>query len=579
ARAATAPGGRSSSPPTRCCETSPSGWSSPARAASSGPCPAPSAPRRACPTSPPPPPTSSWTPRSTCGSWPPRAPPGWATRPRSRWSSLSGSSSSTPTRGTSCSTRSWGRAPLPSPPCAPAATTSGTTPTRATPDPPGSGWPRRWPPGPAAWPDPTGPLPPRQRCWPRPASPWPTRRPPSAAGCPAASPPISSPRGPTVPSGSSSWPGPARSCAAACAAPTCSSARSARRACSPPRGTGCSCSPPTCPPPARRRSPRWRRPAGSASSTWSSSAPPGRWRASPPTRPAPPTRSAASSPAPEGGPSPGSGGPLLRSAAVPSPKTEITEIVTGLAIAGAADLDSALAARPVANVADEVWARLAALACGGQHRQEFAAAWANGRHFLQAEDGLRGRPPRLVEWKGPTRAPGDEVVPADLRVDHVWLISCKYLSKVLANAAPARLFDRGLAGGPAPLSGDWYAEVAPDAYQALYAQVRLELGSRASLPPHSADLTPTHRAEPRAYLDAGWSSEAQAAYRELSVAVGQASAQRWKVVVGRRAQAEAVLWRLLRIGSAPYFVLGAQRDRSLRLRVMTPWDWRQAYEL
>jgi len=264
---------------------------------------------------------------------------------------------------------------------------------------------------------------------------------------------------------------------------------------------------------------------------------------------------------------------------VPSPKTEITEIVTGLAIAGAADLDSALAARPVANVADEVWARLAALACGGQHRQEFAAAWANGRHFLQAEDGLRGRPPRLVEWKGPTRAPGDEVVPADLRVDHVWLISCKYLSKVLANAAPARLFDRGLAGGPAPLSGDWYAEVAPDAYQALYAQVRLELGSRASLPPHAADLTPTHRAELRAYLDAGWSSEAQAAYRELSVAVGQASAQRWKAVVGRRAQAEAVLWRLLRIGSAPYFVLGAQRDRSLRLRVMTPWDWRQAYEL
>jgi hypothetical protein len=50
-------------------------------------------------------------------------------------------------------------------------------------------------------------------------------------------------------------------------------------------------------------------------------------------------------------------------------------------------------------------------------------------------------------------------------------------------------------------------------------------------------------------------------------------------VLAKRAEAEAVLWRLLRIGSAPYFVLGAQRDRSLRLRVMTPWDWRQAYEL
>ena len=39
-------------------------------------------------------------------------------------------------------------------------------------------------------------------------------------------------------------------------------------------------------------------------------------------------------------------------------------------------------------------------------------------------------------------------------IDHVYLVSCKYLSKVLANAAPSRLFDRGLAGGPARLAGD-----------------------------------------------------------------------------------------------------------------------------
>jgi hypothetical protein len=170
-------------------------------------------------------------------------------------------------------------------------------------------------------------------------------------------------------------------------------------------------------------------------------------------------------------------------------------------------------------------------------------------------------------------------VPADLRVDHVWLISCKYLSKVLANAAPSRLFDRGLAGGPSRAAGDWYAAVAPDAYQELYAQVRLELGARASLPPHAVDLTPGHRAELRAYLDAGWSAEAQAAYQRLAVAVGSASAERWKRTLAKRADAEAVLWRLLRIGSAPYFVLGATRDRTLRIRVMTPWDWRQAHEL
>ncbi len=264
---------------------------------------------------------------------------------------------------------------------------------------------------------------------------------------------------------------------------------------------------------------------------------------------------------------------------MPSAKTEITEIVTGMAVTGAASVADALVDRVVGNVGPDVWERLAALERAGGHRTEFAAAWANGRAFLASADGLRGRPPQVVEWKGPTRAPGDDVVPADLRVDHVWLISCKYLSKVLANAAPARLFDRGLAGGPSQLAGDWYAEVAPDAYQELFAQVRLELGTRAALPPHAADLTPAHRLELRAYLDAGWSSEAQAAYRTMADAVSRASAERWRRSLRRRADAEAALWRLLRIGSAPYFVLGAQHDRSLRLRVMTPWDWRQAFEL
>jgi hypothetical protein len=264
---------------------------------------------------------------------------------------------------------------------------------------------------------------------------------------------------------------------------------------------------------------------------------------------------------------------------VPSAKTEITEIVTGCAITGAASVDAALHARAVANVPPAAWSRLEALATEGRHRAEFAAAWANGQAFLLADQGLRGVPPRLVEWKGPTMAPGDEVVPADLRVDHVWLLSCKYLSRVLANAAPARLFDRALAGGTARAGGDWYAEVADGPYQALYAQVRAELGSRASVPPQAVDLTPGHRVELRAYLDAGWSREAQQAYEALAIAVGRASADRWKHALRTRAEREAALWRLLRIGSAPYFVLGAQRDRSLRLRVMTPWDWRQAFEL
>jgi hypothetical protein len=40
-----------------------------------------------------------------------------------------------------------------------------------------------------------------------------------------------------------------------------------------------------------------------------------------------------------------------------------------------------------------------------------------------------------------------------------------------------------------------------------------------------------------------------------------------------------MLWRLLRMGSAPYFVLGSSATRSLRLRIATPWDWKQLFGL
>jgi hypothetical protein len=40
-----------------------------------------------------------------------------------------------------------------------------------------------------------------------------------------------------------------------------------------------------------------------------------------------------------------------------------------------------------------------------------------------------------------------------------------------------------------------------------------------------------------------------------------------------------MLWRLLRIGSAPYFVLGASSSGFVRLRIATPWDWRQQFDL
>ena len=91
--------------------------------------------------------------------------------------------------------------------------------------------------------------------------------------------------------------------------------------------------------------------------------------------------------------------------------------------------------------------------------------------LASAVAGLRGRRPRLVEWKGPHRPPGDDVIPADLRIDHVYLVSCKYLSRVLLNPSPARLFERLLVGEERSID-NWFARTAPHEFQAFYAAAR-----------------------------------------------------------------------------------------------------------
>lgn len=106
-------------------------------------------------------------------------------------------------------------------------------------------------------------------------------------------------------------------------------------------------------------------------------------------------------------------------------RTEITEIVTGLGMLGFESLDEALAARPseMAGVERHHYDRLIAARADGKHGVQFEEAWANGLAFAVAEDGLRGREPKRVEWKSPHQAPSYEQTPADLRIDHVYLVS------------------------------------------------------------------------------------------------------------------------------------------------------------
>ena len=259
----------------------------------------------------------------------------------------------------------------------------------------------------------------------------------------------------------------------------------------------------------------------------------------------------------------------------------MTEVVTGLGTLGYDSVAGALGARPgeMVSLAPETWTLLEEAFAGGGLSDEFAGAWANGRAFLAAADGLRGRRPVVVEWKGSHRAPGDEVAPIDLRIDHVYLVSCKYRSKILINASPFHLFERLLQGGHGVRSADWYEEVAPVPHRRLYGAVRESLAEGRLLPHLPGDLRPEERRALAAALAGGWPEGAEVLLGEFVEAVSVATAQRWQARTAERGAAERMLWRLLRMGSAPYFILGTSRRASLRLRVATPWDWRLQFRL
>lgn len=272
---------------------------------------------------------------------------------------------------------------------------------------------------------------------------------------------------------------------------------------------------------------------------------------------------------------------------MPGELTEVTELATALGTLGG-DLETLLlGAHPpaeVSNVDEITWSRLQSAWVSGRWRGDFLAGAANGAALAAADDGLRHRPPRLVEWMGPQRPPGDDTVPADLRIDHVYLVSCKYLSRVLSNSGPPRLFDRLLVGEGR--SGvNWFAEVAPAEYDAFYRAARAAT-ELEELPDDPLALGRTDQQRLRTAL-AGRSLPVAlgAPWADLCAAVASASAARWSAAMARPRDRLRLLWRLLRISSVSYFVLGTQPSQGgrppsvLRLRVDAAWDWSQAFEL
>lgn len=264
---------------------------------------------------------------------------------------------------------------------------------------------------------------------------------------------------------------------------------------------------------------------------------------------------------------------------MPSERTFVTEIATGLGMVGDDDVEYVITRRPpeMSNLTPADWDQITALWNSGGYATDFTEGFLNGQAFLAAPDALNGRRPRIIEWTGGRRAPGDEVVPSDLRVDHVYLVSCKYLSRILHNPSPARLVEGLLSQAVVDDRRDWYLRFAPREYQQLY-EACVTVVDGPPLPRRAMDLARAERRRLVLALRGGWPDTAADAYGELCLAVSEASALAWKARITPR-NAEAVLWRLLRVGSAPYFILGTSPVGSMRLRIDTPWDWRQAFRL
>ncbi|MGB7052271.1 MAG: hypothetical protein WBG41_11930 [Acidimicrobiales bacterium] len=269
---------------------------------------------------------------------------------------------------------------------------------------------------------------------------------------------------------------------------------------------------------------------------------------------------------------------------MPDDRTTVTELGTALGMLPFPDPRAAIAARPATlHIDDRVWSHLDAIFDSGQLGTELGRSFANGQAFLESPDALRGRPPMGIEWTGGRRPPGDEVAPIDLRIDHVYLVSCKYESDILANASPGRLFEGLLSPTARWDRTDWYEVTAHVELTELY-HACVAAGGLSGLPDRHSECTKDQlqtlqkSVTGRAYPDAA----SRDAYRRLCRQVARSSAERWQHHLEETGTAaETMLWRLLRIGSAPYFVLGQDRrsERPARFRIADPWDWRRQFEL
>jgi hypothetical protein len=258
--------------------------------------------------------------------------------------------------------------------------------------------------------------------------------------------------------------------------------------------------------------------------------------------------------------------------------TLITEIGTGLGMIPRINLQTVFeggAPVELVGVDPVTWESLREWWSTGACSREFSDAFEDGRYFYESAFGLRRRPPLTIEWKGPHQSPEDDPLPADLRIDGVFIVSCKNLSKVLLNPSPAALF-RSALRDPDLGGHDWYEEIAPVELANLYSASIRHLGLD-DFPALPAELTRGHRDILKARLARRWPADLEPEVGEFVSAVSARSAALINQTLVTKRDRERFYWRLLRIHSAPYFILGRQPSGPARLRVLTPWDLRRRF--
>lgn len=230
------------------------------------------------------------------------------------------------------------------------------------------------------------------------------------------------------------------------------------------------------------------------------------------------------------------------------------------------------------GVAPDIWAELQQLHRNEKHLSLFQRSFDNGRAFATSEVALRHRQPGEVEWCGPRKLRGEGTIPADLRVDHVYLVSCKYDSKNFLNSGPAKLFDDRLRDGR-QRSTSWYVEVASESYQAYYEAVREHFGL-LSLPVKVSALSSADRKLLSKTLPRFMPTELVDVQAGFCEAVSMASAERWRTSIGKSPQQRTEFaMTLLRIPQAVYFLLGHDGSLPHRFKVLSRWDWAKRFKL